>query len=384
MNTIAIGKEVAVKEERFTLPDIPPTSTKGEAIEKDLKLHAEIKGILPYMWEERTQDKSVICLYGVPVMAMDIEDGKIEKVYKKQEQVEKIAKEIRSGQSERRLLAGTIYGVAKDINTGEVYYFRRNVGHYDVVKNTLVGYLGLIFDENYQEVRKKVLKGEVKAYEQFVAIQDFIRNNTNKIAGELYKRLIVSDENGNEFLKNPFDIPKANKVYIFSIKTEEGQRILISNTREYRALVSAYAEKVGLEDAPKISLSQFPYIKAMMESAEFVKKLNEFFSERKGFEKEGDKTLPINPAAEEFFNLINLIRAIEDNLYTGQVQEKEEVLDEETKAEIVQGITQGLASQEQHGIAIAKEEEHDDILAELEDLIEGYLEEGRPTFFQGR
>lgn len=380
MNTIAIGKEVAVKEERFTLPDIPPTS-KGEAIEKDLKLHAEIKGILPYMWEERTQDKSVVYLYGVPVMAMDIEDGRIEKVYKKQEQVEKIAEEIRSGQSERRLLAGTIYGVAKDINTGEVYYFRRNVGHYDVVKNILVGYLGLIFDENYQEVRRKVLKGEVKAYEQFVAIQDFIRNNTNKIAGELYKRLIVSDENGNEFLKNPFDIPKANEVYIFSIKTEEGQRVLISNTREYRALVSAYAEKVGLEDVKKISLSQFPYIKAMMESAEFVKKLNEFFSERKGFEKEGDKTLPINPAVEKFFGDIN---EIAEYLYTGQVQEKEEVLDEETKAEIVQGITQGLASQEQHGIAIAKEEEHDDILAELEALIEEYLNRGRPTFFQGR
>lgn len=379
MNTIAIGKEVAVKEERFTLPDIPPTSTKGEAIEKDLKLHAEIKGILPYMWEERTQDKSVVYLYGVPVMAMDIEDGRIEKVYKKQEQVEKIAKEIRSGQSERRLLAGTIYGVGKDINTGEVYYFRRNVGHYDVVKNILVGYLGLIFDENYQEVRRKVLKGEVKAYEQFVAIQGFIRNNTNKIAGELYKRLIVSDE--KEFLKNPFDIPKANKVYIFSIKTEEGQRILISNTREYRALVSAYAEKVGLEDAKKISLSQFPYIKAMMESAEFVNRLNEFFSERKGFEKEGDKTLPINSAVEKFFNLIN---EIAEYLYTGQVQEKEEVLDEETKAEIVQGITQGLASQEQHGIAIAKEEEHDGILAELEALIEEYLNRGSPTFFQGR
>lgn len=378
MKKIAFSKRVVVGDEKFTLPDIPPTS-KGEAIEEGFMLYAEIKATLPYMWEERTQDKSVVYLYGVPVMAMDIEDGKIDRVYKKQEQVEKIAKEIRSGQSERRLLAGTIYGVAKDIDTGEAYFFRRNVGHYDIVKNTLAGYLGIVFNKDYQEVRRKVLKGEVPAYEQFVAMQGFIRNNANKIAGELYKKLIVSDENENEFLKNPFDTPRRNKVFIFQLKVGEERRVLFTDTREYKALLGVYAEKMGWEKEDKISLSlrQFPYITEMGEDSEFVQKMNSFFSARKRFEKEGDKTLPIDEKTEEFLGLIN---EIAEYLYTGREWREEERLDEKTSEEVVQGLTQGLETQEQHGIA----EFYDNKLDELERLIEEHFEKQGVVFFQRR
>ncbi|MEM0325768.1 MAG: hypothetical protein QW733_01880 [Desulfurococcaceae archaeon] len=375
MEKIAFSKRVAVGDEKLILPDIPPTSVKGEAIEKDLMLYAEIKGTLPYMWEERTQDRSVVYLYGVPVMAMDIEDGKIEKVYKKQEQVEKIAKEIRSGQSERRLLAGTVYGVAKDINTGEAYFFRRNVGHSDVVRNTLAGYLGLIFNKDYQEVRKKVLKGEANAYEQFVAIQGFIRNNANKVASELYKGLIVSDKNENEFLKNPSDIPKSDKVYIFQLKVGEEQRVLFTNTREYNALMGAYAQKMGWEKENKISLRQFPYISEIREHSEFVPKLNNFFSARKRFEKEGDQGLPVDEKTEKFFSMIN---EISEYLYTGREWKEEERLDEKTQEEIVQGIT----IQEGEKIVGIMQEEDD--LDKLEALIEKHFERQEVSFFQGR
>lgn len=378
MKIIAFGRKAIAGDDKFMIPDIPP-STKGEALEKDLMLYSEIKAVLPYMWEERTQDKSVVYFYGVPVLAMDIEDGKIEKVYKKQEQVEKIAQGIKNIQSERRLLAGTIYGLAKDINTGEAYCFRRNVGHYDIVKRILVGSLRLTFDEDYQNVRRSVLKGEEPSYVQFLEVQNYTRENISKVSSELYKALIVSDKNGNEFLKNPFDIPKTDKVFIFLLKAGEEQRVLITNTREYRVLTQAYAERIGLEKEKTVSLTQFPYITEIAEGSEFVRLMNEFFSKRKRFEKEGDKTFPVNEKAEEFFNTIN---ALTNYLYTGQIPEIKSQLDEKVQERIAQGMQVGIGKEE-----YVLEEENTNLtnLDELEELIEEYLKKQLEVgFFQGR
>lgn len=239
--------------------DLPPSMEEGVIPDESRVLIGEIYGIVPYITLETGEEKAVVKVYGVPVVAGDIErgeDGRIlgfSGLLTKPEKVLKTYEALQREETTERVVAGLVYGFVHYPEPEVFVKVFGNVNPRGIVLQHLKGKRELLSELGMLK-RRMFENGDIN-YEVILKAQWLIAKGVEENRediGKTIKKGVFVDVEDRFILRNNPDVPKVGEGFVAIYVGSE--RIITTGTPVYdmiRRAVAIQLSGMSFEDMLK-------------------------------------------------------------------------------------------------------------------------------------